>query len=84
LISEFKCALGLVDRGAVVAALTVSLAVMQAHLADAASLEEVQQSGSLRLCANPDALPYSNHTSNGGLPGFQVELAANWQRRLVR
>src|SRR6266511_3572539 len=54
----------------------VSLAAMPARLADAASLEEVQQRGSLRLCANPSALPYSNRPGHlGGLPGFQVELS---------
>ena len=63
-------------RSAVVLALMVSLAAMPARLADAASLEEVQQRGSLRLCANPSALPYSNRPSHlGGLRGFQVELA---------
>jgi hypothetical protein len=35
----------------------------------------VRQNGILRLCANPSALPYSNLTDRGGLPGFEVELA---------
>jgi hypothetical protein len=70
-------------RGAVVLALMVSLAAMPARLADAASLEEVQQRGSLRLCANPSALPYSNRPSHlGGLRGFQVELADAVAREL--
>jgi ABC-type amino acid transport substrate-binding protein len=43
--------------------------------ADAASLAEVQQNGSLRLCANPSALPYSNLAGGGALAGFDVELA---------
>jgi polar amino acid transport system substrate-binding protein len=42
---------------------------------DAASLDKVQQNGSLRLCANPDALPHSNRPGRPGLPGFQVEMA---------
>jgi ABC-type amino acid transport substrate-binding protein len=63
------------NRGAVVAALIVSLAAIPARLAGTASLEEVQQSGLLRLCANPSALPYSSESSHGGLPGLQVELA---------
>ena len=45
------------------------------HCADARSLAEVRQSGILRLCANPSALPYSNLTENGGLAGFEVEIA---------
>ena len=43
--------------------------------ADAASLAAVRQQDTLRLCANPSALPYSNLTNRGGLAGFQVELA---------
>ena len=43
--------------------------------AGAASLAEVRQIGSLRLCANPSALPYSNLADKGGLAGFEVELA---------
>jgi ABC-type amino acid transport substrate-binding protein len=45
------------------------------HCADARSLAEVRQNGTLRLCANPSALPYSNLTDRGGLAGFEVELA---------
>ena len=45
------------------------------HCADARSLAEVRQSGILRLCANPSALPYSNLAENGGLAGFEVEIA---------
>jgi ABC-type amino acid transport substrate-binding protein len=43
--------------------------------AGAASLAEVRQVGSLRVCANPSALPYSNLADKGGLAGFEVELA---------
>jgi ABC-type amino acid transport substrate-binding protein len=45
--------------------------------ADAAPLVEVRQKGTLRLCANPSALPYSNLTDSdrGGFAGFEVELA---------
>jgi polar amino acid transport system substrate-binding protein len=75
-------ALGLFDRGALIGVPMVFLAAMQASLADAASLKEVQQSGSLRLCANPNALPYSNRSSPGGPPGFQVELAAAVAREM--
>jgi polar amino acid transport system substrate-binding protein len=45
------------------------------HCADARSLAEVRQSGILRLCANPSALPYSNLTDKSGLAGFEVEIA---------
>ena len=45
------------------------------NCADARSLAEVRQTGILRLCANPSALPYSNLTDRGGLAGFEVELA---------
>ena len=45
------------------------------NCADARSLAKVRQTGILRLCANPSALPYSNLTDRGGLAGFEVELA---------
>ena len=45
------------------------------NCADARSLAEVRQTGILRLCANPSALPYSNLTDRGGLAGFEVKLA---------
>jgi polar amino acid transport system substrate-binding protein len=51
------------------------LAQGSTRCADAASLTKVRQEGTLRLCANPSALPYSNLTGRGGLAGFQVELA---------
>ena len=62
------------------AAIWIILAVLMVaegttRCADAASLAEVRQEGTLRLCANPSALPYSNLTDRGGLAGFQVELA---------
>jgi len=43
--------------------------------AEAASLAEVRQNGSLRLCAKPSALPFSNLADRGSLAGFEVELA---------
>src|SRR6516162_6057514 len=62
--------------------LMLGIAVLAAHVAagsrncaDARSLAEVRQTGILRLCANPSALPYSNLTDRGGLAGFEVELA---------
>jgi ABC-type amino acid transport substrate-binding protein len=43
--------------------------------AGAAPLEEIRKTGTLRLCAHPAALPYSNRSAPDGRPGFQVELA---------
>jgi polar amino acid transport system substrate-binding protein len=58
-------------------ALPVVLAIvacaMSAAPAAAAPYEQVKRTGSLSVCANPDALPYSSRQS--GPPGFQVELA---------
>ena len=39
----------------------------------AASLADVQQRKSLRICAHPDALPFSSR--DGQPPGFQLEIA---------
>src|SRR6266480_2971398 len=63
----------MIDKGAVFVSLMFSVAGVL--FVDAAPLEKVQQNGSLRLCANPAALPYSNRASYPSLPGFQVELA---------
>jgi polar amino acid transport system substrate-binding protein len=43
------------------------------HLAHARTLEEVKAMGSVLVCVNPDALPYSS--SKTGPEGFQIELA---------
>jgi polar amino acid transport system substrate-binding protein len=53
-----------------------------AQLAHAAPLRQVEQSGTLRLCANPAALPYSNRSSKDRLPGFQLELAEAVARKM--
>jgi ABC-type amino acid transport substrate-binding protein len=65
----------LIRASAVIAILAALLAESATRRADAASLAELRQNGSLRLCANPSALPYSNLADAGGLSGFQVELA---------
>ena len=65
----------LIPGSAAIAILATLIAEGTTHPADAASLTEVRQNGILRLCANPSALPYSNLTDRGGLPGFEVELA---------
>jgi len=43
------------------------------HLAHSRTLEEVKAMGSVLVCVNPDALPYSS--SKTGPEGFQIELA---------
>ncbi|MDE5447277.1 transporter substrate-binding domain-containing protein [Bradyrhizobium sp. CSA207] len=65
---------GLIPCSAAIAILA-TLIEGTTHRADAASLAEVRQNGSLRLCANPSALPYSNLADRGDLAGFEVELA---------
>ena len=66
---------GLIPGSGVIAILAILLTAGAIQCADAASLAEVQQNGSLRLCANPSALPYSNLADGGDLAGFEVELA---------
>lgn len=73
---------GLVQQIILVLWLMSSLRMDAVHSVGAASLERVQESGSLRLCANPDALPYSHRSSRNDLPGFQVELADAIAREL--
>jgi polar amino acid transport system substrate-binding protein len=58
-----------------IASLLASLVAGAVQPASAASLDEVRKNGSLRLCANPAALPYSNRPGQDGLAGFQVDLA---------
>lgn len=58
-----------------IAVLATLIAAGTRNCAHARSLAEVRQTGILRLCANPSALPYSNLTDRGGLAGFEVELA---------
>lgn len=64
----------LLRRGIALATLTAALATGSAQHLGAATLDQVKQRGSLRLCASPAALPFSNR-SDDGLPGFQIELA---------
>lgn len=52
-------------------ALTVALGF--AAPAQARTLDQINSLGSISLCANPDALPYS--ADNSDKPGFQVEIA---------
>ena len=66
---------GLIAASVAVGVLATPIGEGATHCADAASLVEVRQNGTLRLCANPSALPYSNLTDRGGLAGFEVELA---------
>ena len=66
---------GLITSSAVIAILVTLVVESTTRRADAASLAELRQSGSLRLCANPSALPYSNLADKGNLAGFQIELA---------
>ena len=66
---------GLIAGSVVLALLATLLTEGTTHRAYAASLAEVRQNGSLRLCANPSALPYSNLADRDGLAGFEVELA---------
>jgi ABC-type amino acid transport substrate-binding protein len=54
--------------------LTAGFVAASTQLLGAAPLDRVRENGSLRLCANPSALPFSNR-SGGTLRGFQVELA---------
>jgi ABC-type amino acid transport substrate-binding protein len=70
-----KASLPLVHRGCFVAALLTSLIVGALRPASSASLDEVRKSGSLHLCANPAAPPYSIRSDRNDLPGFQIELA---------
>ena len=70
---------GLILGSAVIAILAILLTAGAIQRADAASLAEVQQNGSLRLCANPSALPYSNLADGGGLAGIGI---AEPRRRL--
>ena len=58
-----------------IAVLATLIAAGTRNRADARSLAEVRQTGILRLCANPSALPYSNLSDRGGLTGFEVEVA---------
>jgi ABC-type amino acid transport substrate-binding protein len=67
--------LGLGHRSCFVAALLASLVVGSIQPARSASLDEVRKNGSLHLCANPAAPPYSIRSDQNGLPGFQIELA---------
>ncbi len=61
-------------RRSIAAACVVSLtACLIAAGVQAASLEDVRQRGWLRVCAHPDALPFSSQDRSQ--PGFQLEIA---------
>jgi polar amino acid transport system substrate-binding protein len=62
-------------RSAVEVSFAIGLVASSGYPAGAASLENVEQYGSLRLCANPAAPPYSKRSTQDGLPGFQIEMA---------
>jgi ABC-type amino acid transport substrate-binding protein len=66
---------GLNPGSGVIVMLAILLTAGAIQRADAASPAEIQRNGSLRLCANPSALPYSNLADGGDLAGFEVELA---------
>jgi polar amino acid transport system substrate-binding protein len=48
--------------------------------ADARSLEQIRESGAIRLCAHPNSLPYASR--NAQPPGFQVELGEALAKQL--
>lgn len=54
------------------AAILLSASVFMSTATDARTLAEVKALGTISMCANPDALPYSS--DKGDAPGFQVEL----------
>ncbi len=65
----------LIRGTAAIAILAMFFPADTSQRAGAASLAEMRQIGSLRLCAYSSALPYSKLTDKGGLAGFEVELA---------
>jgi polar amino acid transport system substrate-binding protein len=67
---------------AIVALTIACLTAASARLAAAAPLEQVKQNGSLRLCANPAAPPYSNRSASDDMRGFQVDLAQTVAREM--
>jgi polar amino acid transport system substrate-binding protein len=73
----------LVYHHVVVIWLMLFLLMAACHRTGAVSLKHAQQRGSIRLCANPEALPYSNRSSQNSLPGFQVELAEAVAREIT-
>ena len=54
------------------ASLAVWLALLLAAPASARTLAEVRARGTISMCANPDALPYSSEKND--TPGFQIEI----------
>lgn len=58
--------------GLLAAALTMSAAIVFSASAPARPLNSIRERGSLVLCANPNALPFSSR--NGEKRGFQLEL----------
>jgi polar amino acid transport system substrate-binding protein len=66
-------------RHAVLAAITAT-AIGFAANAEARPLQVVQGSGTLGLCAHPNALPYAN--KHGNPPGFELELGQAIARQL--
>ena len=53
--------------------LSTALVMAPTHDASARTLEQIKSLGAISVCANPEALPYSNDKEN--LPGFQIEIA---------
>src|SRR5262249_23139989 len=61
-----------VPRRWLAAALAIGLALLCAASASARTLAEVRARGTISMCANPDALPYSSDKAD--TPGFQIEI----------
>jgi polar amino acid transport system substrate-binding protein len=67
-------------RVAIVVAVLLSWTSAAPPPMDAATLAGVRERGALKVCAHPDALPYSSQDPT--LPGFQLELADAVAKRL--
>jgi ABC-type amino acid transport substrate-binding protein len=67
-------------RSTALAAALLLGAAFDLATAQAASLAAVRERGSVNVCANPDALPYSSQ--DRAHPGFQLEIADAIARRL--
>jgi ABC-type amino acid transport substrate-binding protein len=70
-----------VRRTIALLSLTAILVAASMQLPGAAPLNQVRRNGSLRLCANPAAPPFSNRADKDR-PGFQVELAEALAREM--
>lgn len=67
-----KNSLSRVHAGLLAAAICAPGLLIHAPAVEARTLAEVRALGTISMCANPDALPYSSNKSD--TPGFQVEL----------